>query len=570
MYILGLTAYSHDSSSCLIEDGKVIFQVDEERFDRVKHSSAFPINAINACLNFKNLTIEDIDKITFFWQPNNEIISNIAHLFKYFPKSLNLFFSKSGSTEYNAIKRIILKKTIGKKIQKLFKTKKNFNIDFINHHICHASSVFFVSPYQESAILTIDGRGESVSTMFAYGKNNQIDIIKEFKIPNSIGHLYASITDYLGFKPFFDEWKVMGMSAYGTDKYVNNFQDLVEIDNNGEYYLNLKYFNFHTHGSSKWLSKKFYETFGPKKNYSDKYLQRHYDIAYALQKLVEKLGVSLANRLYKLTKSSNLCMTGGVILNCLMNSEIIEKTKFKNVFIQPIANDPGAGIGSALYYYHGKLKKSRNYQFHDIYLGTKYTDNEIVKFLNNNNLSYLKTDPSFNAVAKLLAKGNIIGWYQGRMESGPRSLGNRSILANPNFPNMKDLLNKKIKKREFFRPFAPSVLYEDLHEYFILPNQVASPHMILSGIVRENKRSLLPAITHKDYTARIQSVNKEDNLLFWQLINEFKKITGISVLLNTSFNENEPIVNTPQEAIDCFIRNEMDVLVLGNYIIKKD
>ena len=570
MYILGLTAYSHDSSSCLIEDGKVIFQADEERFDRVKHSAAFPINAINACLNFRNLTIEDIDKITFFWQPNKEIIFNVIHLLKYLPKSINLIFSKSGASEYNAIKRIILKKTIAKTIEKKFKSQKKFNIDFVSHHICHASSVFFVSPYEESAILTIDGRGESASTMFAHGKNNQIDIIKEFKIPNSIGHLYASITDYLGFKPFFDEWKVMGMSAYGTDKYVNYFKDLVKIDIYGQYNLNLKYFNFHTHGSKKWLSKKFYKKFGPKKNYTDKYLQRHYDIAYALQKLVENLGVNLANRLYDLTKSPNLCMTGGVILNCLMNSEIIAKTKFKNVFIQPIANDPGAGIGSALYYYYSKLKKHRNYQFHDIYLGTKYSDNEIIDCLNANHLSYIKTDPSFNSVAKLLAKGKIIGWFQGRMESGPRSLGNRSILANPNFPNMKELLNKKIKKREFFRPFAPSVLYEDLHEYFLLPKKVASPHMILSGIVKKNKRNLIPAITHEDYTARIQSVTKEENLLFWKLINEFKKITGISVLLNTSFNENEPIVNTPQQAIDCFLRNEMDFLVLSNYIVKKN
>ncbi len=454
------------------------------------------------------------------------------------------------------------------KLKKILKQKKKINIQYIDHHLCHASSVYFVSPFKESAILTMDGRGESTSTMLSHGINNNIKIIKEYKVPNSVGHLYASITDYLGFKAFFDEWKVMGMSAYGTDKYVKQFDKLVIINSNNDYLLNLNYFRFHTHGAQKWLSKKFYNEFGPRKKYNEKFDQRHFDIAFALQKLVEKLGISLANKIFDITKSENLCMTGGVMLNCLMNSEIIKHTKFKHFFIQPIANDPGAGIGSALYYYYKLLNKSRNYKFHDIYLGTSYSNNDVEKCLKKNNLSYEKSINLEKNVAEILSQGNIVGWFQGRMESGPRSLGNRSILANPSDPNMKDKLNSKIKKREFFRPFAPAIILEDLHNYFILPKNINSPHMILAGKVKESKKKLLPAITHADNTARVQSVNKKDNVLFWNLINEFKKITGIPVLLNTSFNENEPIVNSPQEAINCFLRNKMDVLVIGNFIIK--
>ena len=568
MYILGITSYSHDSSCCLIEDGRVIFQIDEERLNRVKHTSAFPINSIKECLKFKNLSIEDIKKITFFWQPNKEIFFSMSHIFKYLPASINLFFSKSGGSKTSAIRRIFLKKRIANEIKKNFKTKKKINIQYIDHHLCHASSVYFVSPFKESAILTMDGRGESTSTMLSHGINNNIKIIKEYKVPNSVGHLYASITDYLGFKAFFDEWKVMGMSAYGTDKYVKQFDKLVIINSNNDYLLNLNYFRFHTHGAQKWLSKKFYKEFGPRKKYNEKFDQRHFDIAFALQKLVEKLGISLANKIFDITKSENLCMTGGVMLNCLMNSEIIKHTKFKHFFIQPIANDPGAGIGSALYYYYKLLNKSRNYKFHDIYLGTSYSNDDVEKCLKKNNLSYEKSINLEKNVAEILSKGNIVGWFQGRMESGPRSLGNRSILANPSDPNMKDKLNSKIKKREFFRPFAPAIILEDLHNYFILPKNINSPHMILAGKVKESKKKLLPAITHADNTARVQSVNKKDNVLFWNLINEFKKITGIPVLLNTSFNENEPIVNSPQEAINCFLRNKMDVLVIGNFIIK--
>ena len=568
MYILGLTAYSHDSSCCLIKDGNVIFQIDEERIDRIKHSSNFPINAIKSCLDFKNLKINDIDKITFFWNPNKEIIFSIFHIIKYFPKSLNLLLSKSGGSENSAIKRILLKKSIKKTLNEYFKTNIDFKIEYVDHHLSHASSVFFVSPFNESAILTIDGRGESTSTMLSYGKNNEIKILQEFKIPHSVGHLYASITDYLGFKPFFDEWKVMGMSAYGTDKLVNKFDNLVKINSNN-YKLNLEYFNFHTHGSKRWLSEKFYKKFGPKKNYKEEYTQRHFDIAYALQKLVEKIGVCLANSIYSKTKSKNLCLTGGVVLNCLMNSEIIKKTKFEKYFFQPIANDPGAGIGSALYYYYNIQKNNRRFNFHSIYLGNNFSEEEIEKCIIKNKLSYRKSENLCYETAQILFSGKIVGWFQGKMESGPRSLGNRSILANPTLPDMKEKINKRIKKREFFRPFAPSILIEELHNYFELPKNITSPHMILTGIVKEEKRKYLPAITHYDNTARVQSVSKKDNKLFWQLLDEFKNISGIPVLLNTSFNENEPIVNSPQEAIDCYLRNKMDCLVIDKFIIDK-
>ncbi len=570
MYILGITSYAHDSSCSLIKDGEIRVVIEEERFNREKHTSQFPQQAIEQCLAFEKISIHDIDKITFFWNPQREIVGNLSHVLKYFPQSVNLLLAPSGGDELSFLTRTGAMKNIGRRIQDHFKLKKPPQVQFIEHHLGHAASAFFVSGFEESAILTIDGRGESTSTLLSVGRKNKIEKIKEIKVPHSLGHLYAALTDYLGFKPFFDEWKVMGMSAYGNDSFVPAFEKVVQFLDNGEYRLNLKYFRFHTHGQRRWLSEAFYEIFGPKREKSDPYEQRHFDIAYSLQKTIEKAGVHLAQNLHALSSQKNLCLTGGVVLNCLMNKKIIEQTPFENVFIQPVANDVGTSFGSALYYYHQQLGKERHYKFDSIYLGTEYSNDEIERILAARRLHYKKCDNIARETARYIADGKIVGWFQGRMEIGPRALGNRSITVNPMDPTMKERLNERVKKREFFRPFAPSILEEKVAEYFDMPKGYLSPYMILIGDVKPQKRSVIPAVTHADNTARVHTVNKEINPKYWELIHEFEKITGVPVLLNTSFNENEPIVCQPEDALNCFLRTEFDVLAIGDYLVLKN
>lgn len=570
MNILGLSSYSHDSSASLIVDGKIICSIEEERINREKHTCRFPINAIKCCLKEGNIKMEDIDHIAFFWVPEKEIIGNLGHVIKYFPQSLNLLKTKSGSDEYKIFDRIMLMKTIGSTIQKEFNLKKEPKIHFIEHHMCHAASAFFVSEFDKAAILTIDGRGESTSTMFSKGDGLNITKIKEIKTPHSLGHLYASITDYLGFKAFYDEWKVMGMSAYGKDTYKDLFEDMVLLKNDGTYELNLRYFKFHTHGQAAWLSDYFYQKAGIKREKDSDYLQRHFDIAWGLQYIVEKAGVHLAKHLYEITNLPNLCLAGGVILNCLMNKRIIEETEFKKVFIQPIATDSGTSLGGSLYLYHQILKQKREVVFDSVYLGPEFSAEEIESFLKSRKVNYKKCDDIAKETARYIAEGKIVGWFQGRMESGPRALGNRSIVVNPADANMKEKLNSRVKRREYYRPFAPSVMEEKVFDYFKMPKNTLSPYMINMGEVLEEKRKVIPAVTHADGTARVHTVSKDINPRYWNLINEFSKITGVHVLLNTSFNENEPIVFTPEDAINCFFRTEFDVLAIGDFLIVKE
>ncbi len=568
MYILGLSSYAHESSCSLIKDGEVCSLFEEERFSREKHTARYPEHAIEQCLSAEGIMINAIDHFTFFWAPKREILGNVSYFLKYFPASLNLFKAPSGG-ELRFFERISLMKNIGQRIARHFNLDKPPKVYFIEHHLSHAASAFFVSKFEEAAILTIDGRGESTSTMFAQGRGNTIEKLREIKIPHSLGHLYAAMTDYLGFYPFFDEWKVMGMSAYGKDIYVKGFEDLVYLLDNGEYRLNLKYFQFHTHGQTQWMSDYFIEKFGPKRAKKAKYTQHHYDIAYALQKIVEKTGVHLANHLYKQTRLPHLCMTGGVILNCLMNKRIIAETPFEDVFIQPIASDAGTSMGSALYYYHQILGQKRNFIFESSYLGNAFSNEEIESVLKEKQVQYHKSENIAKETAAKIADGKIVGWFQGRMEAGPRALGNRSIVVDPTNSAMKDRLNERVKKREHFRPFAPSILEEKVNEYFKMPKDQLSPYMILVGDVHEDKKNVIPAVTHADGTARVQTVNKKVNPVYWELIAEFEKITGVPVIINTSFNENEPIVCTPEHAVNCFLRTDFDVLAIGDYLVVK-
>ena len=569
MYILGISSYSHEASAALIKDGEIRFVLEEERFNREKHTTQFPRRAIAQCLEKEGITFDQIDQITFFWRPVREVVGNICHVLRYFPRTLNLLSANSGGDELSWSRRIWAMQNVGQEIQKQFGLPQIPPIRYVEHHLCHAASAFFVSPFREAAILTVDGRGESTSTMMAVGRDHQIEKIKEIKVPHSLGHLYAAITDYLGFKPFFDEWKVMGMSAYGQPTVVDDFMNLVRLTDDGGYRLNLEYFHFHSHGRTAWLSPKFMKKFGPRRRATDPYDQRHFDIAYGLQKVVERTGVYLAKHLQAITGRDQLCLTGGVVLNCLMNKKIVEESGFKEFFFQPIANDAGTSLGSALYEYHQRREQPRKHVFDSVYLGTEYTPYEIKQVLRDKKVQY-RHSPNITAeTAQHIANGKIVGWFQGRMEAGPRALGNRSIAVDPRDPAMKERLNERVKKREFFRPFAPSVLEEKAGEYFVLPQGQVSPYMILVADVREEKKKVIPAVTHADGTARFQTVSKNTNLRYWQLIAEFEKLTGVPVLLNTSFNENEPIVCTPQDAVNCFLRTEFDVLAIGDYIVEK-
>lgn len=570
MYILGLSSYSHEASCALLKNGRIVALAEEERFNREKHTSKFPAGAINYCLKQAGISLAEINHVTFFWQPMREITGNAAHMLRYFPRSLKLLSAPSGGGELTFLERVNAMRDVGGDLRKHFSLPKAPKVHFVEHHIAHAASAFFVSPFEDAAILTIDGRGESTSTMISRGKGNKIEKVKEIKVPHSLGHLYAAITDYLGFKPFFDEWKVMGMSAYGKPTFVSQFEKLVVLEPDGAYHLNLDYFSFHVRGGSAWLSEKFHQEFGPPKAKGENFSQHAADIAYALQKVIEKAGLHLARYAQRLTGSKNLCMTGGVVLNCLMNKFVVENGPFEDYFFQPIANDAGTSLGSALYHYHHVMDGPREMVFDSVYWGPEFSNEEIEMVLKEKKVNYRKSANIAADTARQIADGKIVGWFQGRMESGPRALGNRSITSDPTNPKMKDILNARVKRREGFRPFAPSVLEEKASDYFEMPKGKDSPFMILIADVKKEMRERIPAITHADGTARVHTVSKKVNPRYWDLINEFEKIKGVPMLLNTSFNENEPIVCNPGEAVACFLRTEFDFLAIGDYLVSKN
>ena len=566
MLILGIFAYQHDASACLVENGKLISFIEEERLNRERHSAAFPELSIKFLLKHHNKTLDDINYVTICWKPGLEIISNFVNIIKNFPKSLNLIKAGAAQNEISLVSRLKKQFNLKDQFKKSgFKLNKKTKIIEIEHHIGHAASAFLVSEFEESAIITWDGRGENTSVLLSKGSGNQIIKLKEIKIPESLGIFYSAITAYVGFK-LFDEGKTMGLSAFGTDKYLKDFDDII-YKHEDSFKINQNYFSYMTHGRNKYLSELFLNKFGPPRKFDQKITQHYMDIAYAAQKKLEEIGLHLVKNLKKICPSENLCITGGVALNCIMNQKIYETGLFKNIFIQPIASDAGTSIGGAYYLYNSILNYKRNYEFKNIYLGPSYSETEIKEYLTNRKLKYSKSENLFLETAKILSEGKIIGWFQDKMEGGPRALGNRSILADPRNESIKEKLNIIVKKRESYRPFAPAVLCEDKNEYFKM--NYDSDYMILTADVIEDKKKLIPAVTHIDGTARVQTVKKDINFKFWSLINEFKNLTGTPILLNTSFNENEPIVCHPNEAIECFLRTDLDFLILQNFIVKK-
>lgn len=562
MKILGISSETHDSGIALIQDGKPVIVIEEERLNRQKKTMKFPTQSLDAAFNRQGLSIEDIDYITMPWHIPSLLRTFAGLIARRFPRSLNLAHSKSRMSQRNQI--IWGKRYLGKKLKRHFKTENLPPIIEVVHHDSHAAA-FFVSPFDESTILVMDGYGDDASTSVYTGKGTGLRREWSTKLLNSIGIVYTVITQYLGFRPNQDEGKVMGLSAYGEATYVDRFRDIIKITANGRYEVDLSYFWYDCYGLMRPFKPKFLDFFGPPRHRYDEITQHHKDIAYALQKVTEEVIINLVRHLTKEFSTKNLCLTGGVALNCVANDRILSDTDVRRVWIPPNASDTGTALGSALWHHHVKLKQPREYVITHAFWGLKYSDADITGAFDRAGLNYerLNDNELFQRTAEDLADGKIVGWFQGRFEMGPRALGNRSILADPRRAEMQDTINRRVKHREAFRPFAPSILKEKAHEIFNIGQE--DPFMTISPKVRPEKAHMIPAVVHVDQTCRIQTVDHENNPRYYRLIKEFENITGVPVLLNSSFNRQEPIVSRPSEAISCFLRTDMDVLVIGNY-----
>jgi len=592
--ILGISAFYHDSAATIIVDGKITAAVQEERFSRVKHDSRFPINAIKYVLDENKVKLREIDFIVFFEKPFLKFERLLETYLAFAPRGFKSF---SMSMPIWLREKLFQKKLIYDELRNIDKDFNNIKkIKFSEHHYSHAASAFFPSPFEDAVVLTLDGVGEWATTTVSIGKGNNLEIIKEIHFPHSLGLLYSAFTYYSGFKVNSGEYKLMGLAPYGKPTYKNLIlKNLIDVKNDGSFKLNMSYFNYAT--GLTMTNTKFANLFGQKKRKPETEMltQFHMDIASSIQAVTEEIALKLTRNLADEYKIKNLCMAGGVALNCVANGKILKDKVFDNIWIQPAAGDAGGSLGAALAYWHKELKKPRIYNSKDnmmgSYLGPRYQNKQIENELNKLKGVYkkLSNEKLTEEVASLLSKQKTVGWFHGRMEFGPRALGGRSILADPRSETMQKNLNLKVKFRESFRPFAPSVLREDVKNWFDL--KFDSPYMLfvaelnkslqipmndsqknLFGIDKLNiKRSSIPAVTHVDYTARIQTVHRETNPRYYDLINEFKKITSCPVLVNTSFNiRGEPIVNTIEDAFRCFMGTDLDILVCENFILYKE
>ncbi len=591
--ILGISAFYHDSAAALLIDGEIIGAVQEERFTRKKHDAQFPINSIEYLLNESNLSIENIDYVVFYEKPFLKFerlietyVGNAPRGFKSFSKAMPIWLK-----EKLFQKNLIIKEL--KKLSKNFSAEKLF---FSEHHLSHAASAFYPSPFEEALILTLDGVGEWATTTVSIGKGNKINIVKEIHFPHSLGLLYSAFTYYLGFKVNSGEYKVMGLAPYGTPKYSDIiFNNLVDLKEDGSFRLNQKFFNYST--GLTMTNNAFSKLFGEKVRIpeKDKLTQFHMDIASSIQHVLDKIVLKLTRSLSNEFKIPNLCLSGGVALNCVSNSKILKEGNFKKIWIQPASGDAGGSLGAALALWHNELKNNRKVNITDTmkgsYLGPEYNNEDIKSEISNLGAVFEELTDSeiINKTAFEISEGKAIGWFQGRMEFGPRALGCRSIIADSRSNEMQKNLNLKVKFRESFRPFAPSILREDVDQWFDFSED--SPYMLLVADVKKNLRyelnesdknlfgidklntirSTIPAVTHIDYSARIQTVHKDTNSKYYALISEFKKLTGCPIIVNTSFNvRGEPIVCTATDAFKCFMGTNLDCLVIGNYFLAKE
>ena len=581
-YILGVSAFFHDSSACLIKNGKIIAAVQEERFSRIKFDAAFPINSINYCLTYANITINEVNTISYFEDNHLKFDRIIKSYLRFFPFSFLMLIR-------SCIIWIKYKLLIELKIKSLLKF--NNNITFYNHHFSHAASAFYPSPYKEAAILIIDAVGEWDCTSLGVGINNKIEILKNIQYPDSLGMLYSAFTEFSGFKVNSGEYKLMGLAPYGEPIYKDLIlKELIKINSDGSYRLNLKYFNFYKGNTT--INKKFEKLFNNKKRISKNPIRKiDQDLAASIQLVFNDILILLAIYLKKITNCKNLVLAGGVALNCVSVGKISEKKIFENIWVQPASGDAGTSLGSALAeYYKNNDRNQENITSFNPFLGPSFTNNEILAVLKQKNINYLffeRDDELIEVLCNNIINEKVVGLFNGRMEFGPRALGARSILADPRSKQMQKKLNLKIKYRESFRPFAPAILIEHYKDHFELQDK--SPYMSIVSQIKhsidlreadkfsdlflklKSVNSKYPAITHVDNSARIQTVEKNLNNFFYRVLSKFYKMTGCPMLINTSFNVNEePIVCTIEDAINCFYSNEIDTLILGNYLISKN
>ena len=575
MIILGINAYHADSSAAIFVDGIMIAAIEEERFRRVKHWAGFPSMAIEFCLKEAGISLAQVDHIAIGRDPWAKLGKKL------------LFLAKNPGGGMAAVKnRLRNAQKVASleeeflKISQVDKTELKRKIHNVEHHRSHLASAFFASPFEEAALLSIDGSGDFTTTMIGVGRGNHIEVLDSIDFPHSAGIFYTAFTQWLGFPHYGDEYKVMGLAPYGEPKYVNELNEVIEFTNDGLFQLNLKYFrnpkqgiisygDDHIPAVATLYTDAFEAKFGHARKKGEELTQFHKDYAASVQRFTEQLIFHILTHLQRRTGLKNICIAGGVAQNSVANGKITRNTPFTNVYIPSAGHDAGISMGAALYVYNQKLQQPRKPAIWSAYTGSRFSNDEIEVFLQSRNIQYkkLSDEALYEYVSDKIINAGVIGWFSGRSEFGPRALGSRSILADPRRADAKDLLNAKIKRRESFRPFAPSILKEFVDEYFELNDVV--PFMEKVFPIKEAKRPSIPAVTHVDGTGRLQSVDVNVSPRYYGLIDAFRKKTGVPILLNTSFNENEPIVNTPAEALDCFLRTQMDMLVLENIIIER-
>lgn len=574
MYILGINAYHGDASACILKDGVLVAATEEERIRRVKHWAGLPTEAIKFCLKEAGIALDKVDIMALSRDPMAKIEQKIFHSLKKMV-SWSAIKDRAG----NSLKIKQLKQEVAEALG-FSEQDIKAELRFVEHHRSHIASAFYVSPFQEAVILSVDGFGDFSSTMRATGSGSQIKVLDSVSYPHSIGAFYTAFTQYLGFPYYGDEYKVMGLAPYGQPTFVNALREVLRLKNNGLFELNGDYFRHFKEGvSMSWeggmphiepmFSEFMVEKFGPARKKEDPLTDMHRNLAASVQRITEEAIFHMAEDLYQKTKLPELCLTGGVAQNSVANGKLVQNTSFKKLFVPPAGHDAGTCIGAALYVWHQEKKAVRGPYQHQAYTGATFTDDQIAKLLEEQGIPYERLTDAvlFEKVCECLINGGVVGWFQGRAEFGPRALGNRSILADPRRGDAKDLLNAKIKRRERFRPFAPSILREAVPDFFEQDDEV--PYMEKVFKIKPEKQALIPAVVHVDGTGRLQTVAEKDNPRYYALIRHFGERTGVPILLNTSFNENEPIVNGPEHALDCYLRTKMDLLVLGNLVVTR-
>ncbi|HUI44628.1 MAG TPA: carbamoyltransferase C-terminal domain-containing protein [Nitrospirota bacterium] len=582
MIILGLNAYHGDSSACLVVQGKLIAAAEEERFRRIKHWAGLPTEAIKYCLRASGLSIDQVDHIAVNRNPSAHLLKKAQFAVSKRPSLASIKDRITNAGKVTDMKTALCSefKTQPAQLKAVFHN--------IEHHRAHLGSSFFVSPFDSAAVVSVDGFGDFVSTMWGMGNGNRITVSDQVTFPHSLGLFYLAMTQFLGFPNYGDEYKVMGLAPYGKPTEMEKMRRIVQLKPKGHFELDLDYFQHHSEGVSMvWnngepkigavYSAKLTELLGPPRGKDEPLTQYHKCLAASLQEMYEEAFFHLLEHVYKETKSPYLCLAGGCAMNSVANGKVFEKSPFKELYIQSAAGDGGGAIGAAFYVWNQEQGNPRSFVMNHAYLGPEFSNDEIGSALNELRSDLERQQCTVEKIederelcsltAARIADGKVIGWFQGRMEWGPRALGNRSIVCDPRRADMKDILNRKIKRRESFRPFAPSILREAAGEWFETDYDV--PFMLQVYQIREGKRALIPAVTHVNGSGRLQTVTEEQNSRYYHLIKAFEKISGIPIVLNTSFNENEPVVCTPQEALDCFLRTKMDVLVIGNWFIER-